>query len=489
MILALLPAAYAGATVLVSTLQPRNPEATGLAALVENFLAMELDEHPDLDVIRVEDTPAFDDYPARTYMEGCPPGDASGCTLVVAQRGGASWAVTGSVQALVSGTRVTIDIIDVDGARTVLSFQSELDAGNDEAFAEGVAKVLMAAISGEFEERDVRERDTRDPEAERAHDEAVARQLEELSRELGEVSAVVTRDDTRIERPRYTVEDLAEKVAAGGETPWERLDMSAAEYLRFKNAGVSVAEWRRRAMGRAGQVLVRPWAGWSRGPYAGTYYGRYAYDAETLQVVDAYAAQGVQSTSSAAGGFSVGYGLSPWVDVGAVVALTGGPYVVDIDQEVIGETRGQRPATQYGDVSVHFGPRVTVGPLPNQRVRPVAGVGFLFGRGPGVADKIAPPPELPTWDAPWLVTFEPFLGGEARLSDKVDVWALVPVDVLVGGETAHAQRSGTVDEVVVFEPDAAADVGFGVQVGLQVRIGGRAPKETSRVEELEAEDE
>ena len=138
-----------GTTVLVSSLQARNSESVGLASLVENFLAQELDKHPDIDVLRIEETPAFQDYPARTYMEGCPPGEIAGCTFVIAERAGAELAVTGTVQALVGGTKVTIEILDIGTARSLISFQSELEAGNDEAFAEGVAKVLVAAISGE----------------------------------------------------------------------------------------------------------------------------------------------------------------------------------------------------------------------------------------------------------------------------------------------------------------------------------------------------
>lgn len=480
MLLALLPVASAATTVLVSTLQPRNPEATGLAVLVENFLASELDEHPDLDVLRIDELPPYEDYTARVYMEGCPPGDIQGCTLVMGQRGKAAWAVTGTVQALVTGTRVTIDIVDVEGARTALSFTSELEAGSDEAFAAGVAKVLVAAIGGEFEEKDIRELDE---EAPAQDDDAVARQLEELSRELGEVSAVVTRGDRAIERPKYTVEDLAKRAAQEGTTPWERIGMTAPEYLRWKNSGMKLATWRQRAMGRAGQVVVRPFGGFSRGPWAGEYYGRYAYD--DAQVVDALSAQAVQGAGGATGGVAVAYGLHPVLDVGAAVSVVGGRYTVDVVQQIVGQPTGQRPPTSYQEATVLFGPVLTVAPVPTWTIRPVVGAGFLMGEGPGVQDKIQLPPDLVTWASPLLVFAQGFVGGEARLSDRVDVFAQVPVGVLVSGELSATERTGTQEVVETGVPGAASPVSAGFHVGLQLRLGGRKPAETSRVEEMD----
>lgn len=479
MLLALLSVASAATPVLVSTLQPRNPEATGLATLVENFLAQELDEHPDLDVVRIDEVPPYEDYTARVYMEGCPPGDIQGCTLVMGQRVKAPWAVTGTVQALVSGTRVTIDIVDVEGSRTALSFTSELQAGSDEAFAAGVAKVLVAAIGGDFEERDIRDRDEDAPK----DDAAVARQLEELSRELGEVSAVVTRGDRVIERPKYTVEDIATRAAQEGTTPWERLGMSAQEYLRWKNSGMKLATWRQRSMGRAGQVVLRPFLGFSRGPWGGEYYGRYAYDEAV--VVDSLSAQAVQGTGGATGGVAVAYGLHPVLDVGAAVSVVGGRYTVDVVQQIVGQPTGQRPPTSYQEATVLFGPTITVAPMPTWRVRPVVGAGFLLGEGPGVQDKIQLPDDLVTWEAPLLVFAQGSVGGEARLSDRVDVFAQVPIGVLVSGELSATERTGTQEVVETGVPAAASPVSAGFQVGLQVRLGGRKPAETTRVDELD----
>ncbi|MFZ5479001.1 MAG: hypothetical protein ACOZNI_19680 [Myxococcota bacterium] len=491
--LLLLQAAFAAETsVLVSSFQPRNAEATGLAGLVEGFLAQELDKHPDLDVLRVEDTPGFDDYPARTYMEGCPPGDVVGCTLVIAQRGGARFAVTGTVQSLVAGTRVTVDVIDVADTRVVLSFSSELDAGSDEAFAEGVAKVLVAAIGGELAEADIRE-DGEPEDDGGATNEEVARQLAELSKELGAVTAIVQRTDKPIDRPRYTVEDLAKQLDSDTTPRWERLGMSAEEYLRYKNSGMDLRQWRERAIGRKGAVIVRPWVGYARGPFWGAYYGRYAIDPDSeggLETpVGTTSAQAVTTGPGGGGGLQVGYGLLPSLDVGVAGGVVGGTYSIDMDQVQVGIPEGDVEPELRQTTTVFFGPRFLVAPLPVRAIRPVFGGGVVFARGKAVGDYYAVSEHLVTWPASWLVMIEGFAGGEARISRQVDVFVHVPLDLLVQGETLVAEESG---DTSLFDGDAllpAGAIGFGVQAGVQLRFGGAKPKETTRFDDLEEEPE
>lgn len=471
--------------VLVSALQARNAEATGLAALIENFLAQELGKNPDLAVLRVEDTPAFDQYSARVWMEGCPPGEIVGCTLVLGQRAGATFAVTGTVQSLVEGTRVGIDILDIEGSRSVLSFQSELRGGSDEAFAEGVAKVLVAAIRGELGERDIRE-----GEAETSMDrEVLARQLEDLSRELGEVTVEVSR--RVIKRPAYTTEDLARSMRAEGGNPWERLGMSPGEYLRYKNSGRSLMDWRERAMGRAGQALIRPWAGYLGGPWDGVFYGRYAYDAVggSLQVVDAYSTQVVQEGGGGGVGISAGYGLFPALDVGGVLGVVTGAYSFDVAQETVGQTQGVREPVVRGNTTFFLGPRLTVALLPVRAIRPVFGGGILFARTTGAGELQEIPTELASWPGAWQVSAEGFVGGEAQISKKLDFYVHLPLSFRFAGETSQASRTGFDDVVDVVEPAPAGAIGGGVQIGIQVRLGGTRPRETSRLEEVEPDQE
>ena len=470
--------------VLVSAMEARNDESVGLAALVEGFLAQELARNAGIRVVRVEDTPDFDDYPARTYMDGCPKGEIVGCTLVVGQRGEAAYAVTGSVQALVEGTRVTIEIIDIEGTRTVLSFQSELSAGNDSAFAEGVARVLGAAIAGELDETDIRD-EAEDDGARKLDAAAVAHQLEALSHELGEVTAVVTRLNRLVARPAYTVEDLAKGMRKEGGQDWERLGMTANEYLRYKNSGLSLVEWRERSVGRAGQLLLRPYGTFARGPWNGEYYGRYAFD-DTLVVVDAYSTQAVTSASGGGGGLDVAFGILPVVDVGASIAAFGGTYAIDIGQQTGDEPVGYRPPEVTPTSTLLLSPHVTVAPLPTRRIRPVVGGGLAFAFTSGVQDKMNLPAELKSWPAPLLVMAEAFVGGEASISERVDFFARVPFDFVVGGALSQTSRVAQQEVFTdLYTPEQASPIGIGIQVGLQVRLFGRAPRETSYGEDGE----
>lgn len=472
-------------TILVSSLQARNDESTGLAALVENFLAQELERQPRFDVLRIEDTPDFEDYAARTYMEGCPPGEVVGCTQIIGERGKAAFAVTGTVRSLVGGTKVQIEILDIRNSRSLIRFESELEAGGDEAFAEGVAKVLVAAIDGEIgKETDIRFDGEDAPEP--MDDDAVRRQLAELQREMGSVTAVISRSDRTIERPTYTLDDLAEKMEGEGTKPWERLDMKPAEYLRYKNAGLELFQWRERAIGRQGQLLLRPTVGFASGPYSGTYYGRVAYDvvSGSLGVSDVYAAQVVQTGSGGHFGASVGYGLSPVLDVGAMIGVTTGTWTVDIHQKTVGQTASTPQPTTTGQTTLVVGPRVTATFFPVLPIRPTIGGSVLLMRGRTVMDPESTPEGI-VFPPAVLVAGEAFVGGEARISKRVDVFLQVPLQVRLAGSLFADRRQGISDEVETSPPGPAGVVSAGVVAGLQIRLFGSKPKVASRFDDMD----
>ncbi|MDP2315076.1 MAG: hypothetical protein Q8P41_19405 [Pseudomonadota bacterium] len=476
-------------TILVSSLQPRNPEATGLASLVENFLAQELERHPGFAVLRVEDTPAFQDYPARTYMEGCPPGEVAGCTQIIGERGDAQFAVTGTVRALVGGTKIQIEILDIRSGRSLIRFESELESGADEAFAEGVAKVLVAAIDGEIgKEHDIRNDGEDAPEP--MDDAAVREQLAQLQREMGSVTAVITRSDHAIERPTYTLEDLAKKMEGEGTKPWERLDMKPAEYLRYKNSGLELFQWRERAIGRQGQLLVRPTVGFASGPYAGTYYGRRAYDvvSGSLDVVDVYAAQAVQTGSGGYFSADVAYGLTPVIDVGATVGVTTGTWTIDIAQETVGQPASPPQPQSTGQTTLVVGPRITATLFPVLPIRPSFGGSVLVMRGRTTMDPESTPEGI-VFEPAVLVAGEAFIGGEARISKRVDVFVRVPVQVRLAGQVLSTFRDGIAEEVDATAPASAGVVSAGVTAGLQIRLFGARPKDSSRFDDMDEPEE
>ncbi len=470
---------------MVSALQPATSDAVGLAALLEAFLASYLERDPAMRVVRVEDTPDFPDYDARVWIDSCPKGQVSGCTLVLAERAKARWAVTGTVDVAGAGSRVTVEIVDVDAARVALTFVSELEAGSDEVFAEGVAKLLVSAMAGAFAERDIRSSDEGGDEAPKVDPEVARRQLEALSRELGDITTFVTASDRPIRRATYTTTDLA-KDDVEGAAPWDRLDMSAEEYLRYKNSGLELMEWRARAVGKHGQLLIRPFGGFRSGPWSGQYYGRYAIDGQ--QIVDTLSVQAVQSNGGAVIGGSVAYGVTPWLDVGLVVGMATGTYSVDVDQQVVGQPDGVVEPVQDQNFPVFLGPRAVATFLPAKSVRPVAGLGVVVVRASGVAEHLELPEYLTVWPSSWLVAGELLIGGEARLSRALDLYVHLPIDIVVAGDLRQVDRQTLVAAITEYTPPAASTVGFGAELGLQVRLFGRKAKQGGRYDELEVDD-
>lgn len=474
--------------VLVGALQPRNEESASLAALIEKYVAQALEERGELRVLRVEDTPPFEDYSARVYMDSCPPGDAVGCTFVLAERGEALWAVTGSVQALVKGTRVDIDIVDVDGSRVAVSFRSELEPGRDEEFAEGVAGVLVAAIAGEVgREEDIRDLD-RDGDGQlTAEEKAVLKsELATLDKELSGFDLTLRKTATNISRPKLTADDIAEADEGEGAKPWERLRMSSAEYLRYRNSGMTLPVWRKRVQGRRFQVLLRAGGGFINGPVNGEYYGRYALDSTTLTAVDVYAAQSVESGPSGVGVFQAAFGVHPMVDVGATVGITGGAFEYAIASEVVGQTNVAQEPTTVDNRNVFAGPWVTVGLFPAAPLRPTFGGGVLWFRGSGVLDHIQPPDELASFDAQSLWLVNVFGGGEVRLSDSVEFYAQIPVSFLVAGDLVQEEKHTVVAALEGIQvPGGASALGVSVVAGVQVRLGGAKVQQSSLLDQTD----
>ncbi len=472
--------------VLVSSFQARNAESEEIASAIEAAVAKQLKRHEGLEVLRVEDSPEFEDYSARVYMESCPSGETVGCTFVVGERAHATWAVTGSVQALAQGTRVDVDIVDVDGSRVAVSFRSDLEEGGDKAFAEGVARLLESAIAGEVGKvEDIRhtgKEETEEKPRTKEEEARIAAELKAVSDELGGFTASFKRSNVAIERPKLTESDIAERSTQEGSKPWERLQMTPGEYLHYKNSGLDLVTWRARSEGRRMQVIVRAGGGFINGPIDGQYYGRYILDG--VQTVDAYSAQAITSGSGAYGTLSIGFGVHPLIDVAFQAGLAGGHFNYLISQEVVDQPVQFDPVEEQ-QTSVLLGPRVTVALLPTSTFRPTFGAGAYWMRGSGIAEHILPPDELAQFDAQYTWNVEVFGGGEVRLGDHLDLYAQVPVSFLVGGDRLAEEAYGGGILSGIQTPTPATAVGVAVNLGVQVRFGGSKPKALSVLDETD----
>ena len=477
---ALLLAAYAsaGTSVLVSAFEPATDDSVGLAALLEGYLAVQLESVEGLDVVRVEGTPPFEDYDARTYMDGCPAENVVGCTTVIAQRGKVRFAVTGTVRVLDGGASVDVAVLDMETSSIAVQFRSTIPAGDDQAFADAVARVLVAAVAGEVGGVvDIRDGD----DAPARDNAALAKQIEELRSELGSAQIELTRPNKPLPRTAYTASDLAGQMEGDAMKPWERLKMSASEYLRYKNSGYPLVEWRRLAIGRQGQLILRPGIGFVNGPIDGQYYGAYGVD-DSLATVDSWSAQTVQTGRGFDGSFAVAWGLAPFLEVGVQGGFATGHFTVEVSQQQIGDPVEATDPIRYQATTASVGPRVQATLLPVFVAHPVIGVGVDVAVGKSTGDFISLPAELTTYAPAPLVLGRLVVGGEVRLARRVDFYVHIPVTLVAGGSlerSAHVGEDVYVEQVV---PAVANPVGWGITTGIQVRLFGKNTESQSVLE-------
>ncbi len=465
--------------VFVAPFEARTREAAGVASLMAGFLQSQLDARAEFDAIGVDEVGPVFDTGADLYLASCPQGERVGCAFVVAEVARAEFAITGQVSSAQGASRVQVSIIDVLESREVVSFQADLAVGDDAVFAEGVARVLVAVVKGEAGRiEDIRTDDEAAArEAERRRAAEVAAQLQQLSEELGDVTTLSTRPDVVIERPRYTLAEMSEQMESEGTKPWERLGMKPREYMRYRNSGLELRDWRERAAGRRGQIIGRVGPAFGTGQSHGAYYGVYARDSQTLGVIDAYSYQAVTSGSSIGGTASLSYGVLPWLEAGALAGLAGGRYSLLIDSYVAGDTRTLREPEDRSNQVVFFGPQVLTSLLPASRVRPVVGGELTVLLGTTVTSRYNPLPveEISTFSTPVLVRFGARAGGELRLSEYIDLFAHLPFGAVVGGQGSESLRVGGsgLDPSHTPAPPTFSPIYAGVEFGLQARVGLR----------------
>ncbi len=485
--------------VFVSEFQASNTDAAGFAALLRPFLSSALAERPELDPIDVEDVPRFGEHSALVYLESCPPGDQVGCAWVVAKRVEASYAITGQVEARFDGTtHVAVTVIDVSGAREILGFEMELALGDDQTLADAVTELVVAVVSGDVgAEQDIREAAESERPRTTAENQMIAQQLQQLVGEQGDVT-VTGRSEDMIERPKYTVDDLADDMASDAIPPWEQLDMPPGEYLRYKNAGLTLSQWRARSLGRKGQFTVRLAGGVMYGAVDTIYEGRYALEVSGTEfvVVEEYAWQTVQSGTGGHGGIWIGYGLLPIVELQVGLGTVYGRYTLRVGGEQAGDDPREPQEDARGQAVPWVGARVLAVPLQWNRVRPIIGGGVTFRRGYGYdtfwdaelleVDPLDPPTVLEVQAVPGVeigvargLVRRP--GGGFRVPNGLDITITVPIGVIVGGRpVARYQTDQQVMSPASYtEPSPFSIFSAGIEIGATARLGG-ATFEASR---------
>jgi hypothetical protein len=470
-------AAPAGASpVVVSTFQSSGSAVDRVAAELSAAVEREVARRPGLRLIPLEQVPAVSDVAALDYAQSCPPGEAVGCAFVVGEAGQAALAVAAIVRDGTYGPEVEVHVIDVPQSVDVLSFVAVLGPDDEVAFAEAVAAAVAAVAAGDVKAGgDIRAAvvDTSESAAEKL---AAQQQLSSLNKELGGSDAVGERSGGRLVRKKYTMEDIAKGTETDGTTPWERINMSPQEYLRYKNADMSLVEWRERSAGRRGQLLLRPNLGFGRGPFDQTYRAYTGLSSEDLSVIQR---DGWQATSDGSGFMSsinVDYGVLPGLQVGVGLGQAAGKYSLQVNRVKQGETR-EAPSDQVNTMnSLMVDVHVLGSFMQTSPVRPVAGGLVQLVRGTNVetqlsADQIAAE-ELPIFAPSALWQLGAIGGVEARMSDRLDLTLHVPLTVVVGGkaEEREASGGGAFAAGTVLEPPKLGGFGAAALVGVQVRL-------------------
>lgn len=481
--------------VLVAPFEPVNDSASGLVAMVPDFLGQQLSANAGFDVLSLSEIGTIYETPAEVYAGSCTPGEFVGCAFVLAEAGGAQLAVTGTVEAYERGSRIDVRIVDVASAREAVSFVVDVAMGDDIILADAVAAVLAAVERGELgQESDAREEGVEEAPSGPNKDEA-ASALSRLNQEIGGVDTLNTREEGLLVEEEYSREELFSDMEAEGTKPWERLEMSPREFLRYKNSGRPLYEWRELSEGRKGQVLLRASLGYGRGPVEGNYYGRIALAEQTLQVAETYAWQSMATAAGVSVSGSAAYGVLPELEIGLTGGLVLGRFNIDIDRITENDFSTSPDATNTSNTTMFVGPQALYVILPTAMLRPVVGGSAVLWRGTGVDSHIIPSAELPgggSLDAllvPYALSVNAIGGVEVTMSKVLDLWMHVPLGAVVATWNApdvYREGGGILEEEgMITSPTQPGSVATGIQVGFQVRAWERKKKRTlSDYEEL-----
>lgn len=470
--------------VMVLPIQVSDPALAELAGKLDGLLVQAVGEFTPL--VPVSEVPRFEEqgYDAPTYLQSCPPTQYAGCMLVVAQRADIDWSIGGELEPAGLGgneAQLTVHVVDIDGSREVMAFGVVVGGATDDAVVvDGVAGVFQKVLGGLASEVDVRG-DLDDPAAQAAFEERrqklISASLAQLESELGEV----IREDIamgRLEAPKLTRKDLAEYAGRDDRPPWEQLGMGQAQYLRFENSGASLLDWRRRLRGRLGQVLLRVDFGGGPGPYGLHHEGRWlvAFDEVSGQFFNSAIRQYQEArrTGGSHVQFELGFGVLPWVEVAGVFGLRNAPFTYRFDQDVAEDPVSiVDPVVQTTGRTTEFGVRMQGVPMPTYPIRPTVHAGFFSWKGGSIVPEQEPMIELTGPQATYLQ----FGGGaEASAGRYLNLFVRGHAEVLTSGTWFDERQDGEVGALEAFDeptlgPTGSPSPGWGIQAGLQVRIG------------------
>jgi hypothetical protein len=471
--------ARATTSVVVTGFQPEDNESFGLAVMLSDELERQLGFQGELSILALDDIPPLHGADPRLYLESCPRGEFTGCSFVIAQHAGAAYAVTGSLRVGEEEVAIQLGLVDVAQSREAVSLDLAVPPGGDQALMDQVAGLLGRLIRGELGQlEDIRREGAYDEEETR---ELVLSELDELVAETGaEVQLSSLSTGLEVLMPGFGPGDLEAMRGEEGLTEWERLGMTERSYLAFRNSGVDLQSWRALSTGRMLQLLVRPRTGLLFGPVNGAYYGAFQQDLSLPvedRLVETYAWQALDGGLGFGYGLDLGLGLTPSVELELGAARVHGRYRTVVIQENAGDSLRPSDELDSGTVSTLLSAGLRLAPFPTRSLRPVLGAGVVLWRGQAVTDLVdlsSLTVDLPTWGALDLAGARGLGGLELRLGERWDLVAQVPLMILLGEfSRVHDEELGALASRE--EPPAPMPVSAGLELGVQLRIGGRDP--------------
>ena len=494
--------------VLVAPIQSRDEERRGLAMELTRALEDRIASHSEL--VDVAEVPDFDDYgyTANVYMQACPEGQYAGCAMVVGKRANTEWVVGASIETMVDPKAgeagiysMTVHVVDVTGSQELLRFAVSFQLGEKDAVLEGVVKVFGEVLKGAYDPKDMREDSASVPMGKGLSPEQEKAVVDVLADLEGLHGAVERRTPKGVlQEPRFTKADLDPFRDREDGTPWDRVGLTEDQYLRYRNAQMSLIEFKERARGPQGSLVFRVEGGAGGGPYHGDYVGMYARQYLGLDAVgDVVERSEVYQVDAGMMGFArleVGLGLTPNLEVGWSTRLMSVQVTTFEDEQVVDQPNPAVDPKQEGRSASEQGIYAKFLAWPDRGSSPTLRVGASrwIGPTPKLIDEELTPPSLPTQT---LIQVSP--GFVVRALPALDVHAGLGLDLGVGAGkiTCLEGRGAPCREVqeynyIIDAPSeqSVSPLGWSLGLGFSARLGiwGRA-EEDSGPRKLGFEDE
>jgi len=289
---------------------------------------------------------------------------------------------------------------------------------------------------------------------------------------------------------RLSKEDLDEMEGREDGTPWDQLEMSRAEYRRYKISGLDLGRWRTRANGRAMQVLGRFGFSAGAGPYYQVFDGRYAMSNTDLSIVEVAQVQEAKTGPASMMEMELGFGVHKFVELVGVVGFQMSSFEFVIHPEVMGNLSVLKDPTKQLVQTAVFGGRVNVIPMASYPFRPTMGLGVTSWKGSAISsfvDLTNLPIEV--LDPPSRLLLQMLPGIETGAGSHVNIFARMLLDIPVAGSSYVEFQEGAA--ALSERPTPSGEYGAGVsfQGGIQFRLGMNKKKSSDIGPQLLYEDD